>query len=110
MECYVPKIPRLVLIEWEDSGQPVPQWQWLDDVQVTSAIRCQTVGFLIQDDRAVKVIAQNVGDIQGDARQVSGVIRIPTRAVTRVIALTASKASKAASGRGPALPPMHRAI
>lgn len=87
------KTPRLVLVEWEDSGQPAPQWQWLDDVRVSSAVRCQTVGFLIQDDSAVKVIAQNVGDLEGDARQVSGVIRIPTRAVTRVTSLTASKAA-----------------
>lgn len=83
------KRPRLVLVEWEDSGQPAPQWQWLSDVRVSAAIRCQTAGFLIQDDRTVKVIAQNVGDLESDARQVSGVIRIPARAVTRITTLKA---------------------
>lgn len=91
------KSPRLVLVEWEDSGQPAPQWQWLAEVRVASAVHCQTVGFLIQDDKAVKVIAQNVGDLESkDARQVSGVIRIPTRAVTRITSL------KASYGRAPA--------
>ena len=101
----MPKRPRLVLVEWEDSGQPAPQWQWLDDVHVTSAVRCQTVGFLIQDDKTVKVLAQNVGDLESDARQVSGVIRIPTRAVTRITAL---KASARAYGRAVASARMPR--
>lgn len=93
------KTPRLVLVEWEDSGQSAPQWQWLSDVHVASAIRCQTVGFLIQDDSAIKVVAQNVGDLdESDARQVSGVIRIPTRAVTRITSLKSSPTADQAAG------------
>jgi hypothetical protein len=93
---------RLVLIEWEDSGQPAPEWRWLDTVGVAEPIRCQTVGFLVRDDKEVKVVAQNMGDVDSDARQVSGLIRIPTRAVTRITALAASKAVKPACGRGAA--------
>src|ERR1700722_9014631 len=96
----MPKRLRLVLVEWEDSGQPAPQWQWLSDVRISSAVRCHTVGFLIQDDRTVKVVAQNLGDLESDARQVPGVIRIPARAVTQITAL---RASKAAYGRAAVL-------
>ncbi len=88
-ESQTPKKPRLVLVEWGDSGQPEPQWQWLSDVHVAAAVRCQTAGFLIQDNKAVRVIAQNVGDLEGDARQLSDVIRISTRAVTRIATLKA---------------------
>lgn len=77
----------LVLIEWIDSTQPAPQWQWIANIARVAAIKCVTVGFLITDDESVKVIAQNVGDVHGADRQVSGVITIPTRAVTRVTRL-----------------------
>jgi hypothetical protein len=49
--------PSLVLIEWEDSGQPAPEWRWLDDVGAASPVRCQTVGFLVREDNGVKVVA-----------------------------------------------------
>lgn len=78
----------LVLVEWEDSRLPTPHWQWLDTVKAT-VVRCQSVGFLVQDGAEVKVIAQNVGDSHGADRQISGVMTIPTRAVTRVTRLAA---------------------
>jgi hypothetical protein len=71
---------RLVLIDWEDSGQPIPQWQWIDDMPAYAVIKCQTVGWLIQQDSKVTVVVQNVGD----GEQVSGVMRIPTRCIVRL--------------------------
>lgn len=72
----------LVLIEWEDSSQPVPGWCWLDDFDNWSVVQCKSVGWLIHDGDDVKALAPNIGHMGAD--QVSGVIRIPTRCITRM--------------------------
>lgn len=78
----------LVLIEWLDSAQPVPRWLRLSDYDPGTAVSCVSVGWLIQDDRQVKALAPNMGEIE-DAEhiQASGIIRIPTCAVTRIVRL-----------------------
>ncbi len=78
------KPPPLVLLEWEDSARPVPAWQFLDDINDTAVVRCQSVGFLIYDGEDTKVLAPNVGEIGTEEAQASGVIRIPTRCVTKM--------------------------
>lgn len=77
--------PKLVLIEWEDSAQPVPGWAWLDELEDMKAVRCRSVGWLIQDDAKVKALAPNLGCVLDEDWQVSGVIRIPARCVTRLV-------------------------
>jgi len=74
---------QLVLIEWEDSAQPVPGWSWLDETTWESVVLCKSVGWLIHDGEDVKALAPNLGDMGSDT-QVSGVIRIPTRCITRI--------------------------
>jgi hypothetical protein len=37
--------PPLVLIEWLDSGQPVPGWQWLEQIEPRRPHLCVSVGF-----------------------------------------------------------------
>ncbi len=76
--------PPLVQIEWEDSAQPVAAWQYLDDIDKSEIVRCQSVGFLIYDGEDVKALAPNIGDLGTEHAQASGVIRIPTRSITRV--------------------------
>lgn len=77
--------PPLVLIEWEDSAQPIAGWQWLDSFDSFEVVRCQTVGWLIHDGDDVKAVAQNMGNLGADGgTQVSGVIRIPARCVVAV--------------------------
>lgn len=76
--------PPLVLIEWEDSAQPIGAWQYLDDMDRPETVKCQSVGFLIHDGKDVKALAPNVGELDTDHAQASGVIRIPARCVTRV--------------------------
>lgn len=76
------KTPKLVLIEWEDSARPVPEWSWLDGSVWESVTRCKSVGWLIHDGKDVKALAPNIGEMCGDS-QVSGVIRIPTRCIVR---------------------------
>lgn len=78
------KKPPLVLIEWEDSAQPVANWQYLDDIGEPEVVRCQSVGFLIYDGEDVRALAPNIGDPGTEHAQASGVIRIPVRSIIRV--------------------------
>jgi hypothetical protein len=89
--------PPLVLIEWLDSGQPTPGWQWLTMLEPRRGHRCVSVGFLVQDDEHAKVIAPNLGASGRDDEwdQASGLITIPTPAVTKLERLTSSAASTA---------------
>jgi hypothetical protein len=89
--------PELVLIEWVDSGQPIPGWQWLDGLEPRKALKCVSVGFLVQDDESTKVLAPNLGASSGDDDfdQASGLMTIPTAAVTRIERLTCPSASTA---------------
>lgn len=78
----------LVLIEWEDSAQPIPSWSYLATFEAPGAIRCVSVGWLIRDDHELKVLAPNMGSIDDEnSMQVSGVIQIPTRCVISVSTL-----------------------
>ena len=92
--------PPLVLIEWLDSGQPVPRWQWLQEIEPRRPHLCVSVGFLVQDDATAKVLAPNLGasDGSGDWDQASGVITIPASAVQRMLPV-APLPNTSASGR-----------
>jgi hypothetical protein len=82
--------PPLVLIEWLDSGQPIPGWQWLGEIGTRLPHRCVSVGFLVQDDNCSKVLAPNLGASDGDHAwdQASGITTIPTAAVVKIERLT----------------------
>ena len=80
----MPDTPPLVLIEWEDSAQPVGAWQYLSELEPPEVIACQSVGWLVHDGDDVKALAPNVGDLDGAHAQASGLMRIPARCVTRV--------------------------
>lgn len=74
----------LVMIEWEDSAQPIPNWSYLASFEAPGTIRCVSVGWLIRDDRQMLALAPNMGAIDDEnSVQVSGVIQIPTRCVIR---------------------------
>ena len=79
----------LVLIEWEDSVQPVPDWRPVAAYGNLDIIKCVSVGWLICDTQQVKALAPNFADVDDpDNIHASGVIRIPTCAVQRVTPLT----------------------
>ena len=80
---------KLVKVEWEDSRQPVPEWQWLEDFEHPDIVRCVTVGFLIKDGKNQKAICQNIGDYKKDM-QVSGVITIPSSCISNIVTLVES--------------------
>lgn len=81
----------LVLIEWEDSRQPIAGWAYVRDFAPVDNCRCTSVGWLVYDGLDKKVLAPNMGDI-GDEHnvQLSGVIHIPARCVIRVKRITES--------------------
>lgn len=79
----------LVMIEWEDSAQPIPSWSYLSSFEAPGTIRCVSVGWLIRDDDQMKALAPNMGAIDDEnSVQVSGVIQIPTRCVLHVTPMT----------------------
>lgn len=83
----------LVLIEWTDSTQPASKWVHLSDFEKRPAIQCVSVGWLL-DDGETKVLAPNMGDMDNeDNIQVSGVIHIPSCAVTKIEPLQEIKES-----------------
>ena len=78
----------LIFIEWEDSAQPVPNWVYLSDIGDRSTIICVSVGWLLHDGESVKVLAPNMGNLGDEENvQASGVIRIPTRCIVRIVEL-----------------------
>jgi len=82
---------RLVLVEWEDSKQPVAAWQFLSDVGNAKPCNCVSVRYLVSEENGVKVLAPNLADINSeDDTQVSGLITIPESCIKRVADLNES--------------------
>lgn len=78
----------LVMVEWEDSAQPIPTWAYLASFKAPGAVRCASVGWLIHDDAATKAIAPNMGALDDECSlQVSGVIQIPTSCILQITRL-----------------------
>lgn len=79
----------LVIIRWLDSRQPCGQWRYLSSLPDASPVEVATVGWLVKDTPDVKVVCQNVGDLENPERaQASGIMTIPTRCVLSVEKLT----------------------
>jgi hypothetical protein len=90
----------LVLVEWEDSAQPIPGWSYLASFDATGTIRCASVGWLIRDDEQMKAVAPNLGAVEDEhSVQVSGVIQIPARCVVKLTRLSEPKLSGSPSSR-----------
>lgn len=85
-------LARLVLIEWKDSRQPTSAWQRIGEIGKLEYCDCVSVGWLIQDDADVKVLAANFADLNEDM-QASGVITIPADAVHAIKPLAESTSS-----------------
>ena len=76
--------PRLVVIEWLDSRQPSPAWQFIESIEAPTACNCLSVGFLVYESDGVKVLASNLADTDSDDMQASGTITIPNCSIKRV--------------------------
>jgi hypothetical protein len=78
----------LVMVEWEDSAQPIPSWSYLASFDPPGIVRCVSVGWLIHDDDQMKAVAPNMGALDDECSlQVSGVIQIPTSCILRITPL-----------------------
>lgn len=74
----------MYLVEWEDSSQPTPSWQWLHDVKARRPVRVRTIGWRIASDENSIALAVSLSDPDEDNdQQVSGVVRIPLRCIIR---------------------------
>lgn len=79
----------LVIIRWLDSRQPCGQWRYLSALPEARPVEVATVGWLVTDTADVKVVCQNVGDLdQPDKAQASGIMTIPARCVLSIERLT----------------------
>lgn len=88
------KNKKLVQVDWVDSRQPTSSWERVGEIQARDYCPCVSVGWLLQDDEKVKVLAANVADT-GDEMQAMGIVTIPTASVLRVKLLTSSSARPA---------------
>jgi len=81
----------MVRVEWLDSAQAVPGWQWLSELETPGPVRCVSVGFLLKDDSEEKAVAISIGETDNErSAQASGIISIPTRCVVRMDRLLTS--------------------
>ncbi|MGQ0455838.1 MAG: hypothetical protein ACT4OU_02125 [Hyphomicrobium sp.] len=79
----------LVIIRWLDSRQPCGQWRYLSALPDAHPVEVATVGWLVKDTADVKVVCQNIGDLQHpDKAQASGIMTIPARCVLSIEQLT----------------------
>jgi len=81
------KIGELVLIEWVDSSQPIPNWQHTESIG-HDLITCESVGWVLYyEGNKVVVIAPNRGDFETDNEQYSGCTSIPGGCIKRIFRL-----------------------
>ena len=93
----------LVMIEWEDSAQPIPSWSYLASFEAPGTIRCASVGWLIRDDGQMLAVAPNMGAIDNEnSVQISGVIQIPARCVLKLTRLREPSLTSSVRASGPA--------
>jgi hypothetical protein len=76
--------PKLARVEWEDSCRPVSEWQWIDDYEMPHVVRCVSVGFVIASKPKAIALAPNLGDLDQERIQASGIIRIPRSAIRKL--------------------------
>jgi hypothetical protein len=91
----------LVIIRWLDSRQPCGQWRYLSALPEARPVEVATVGWLVKDTADVKVVCQNVGDLEHPEKaQASGIMAIPTRCVLSVERLTEEETLTSSAGLG----------
>lgn len=75
----------LMMIEWEDSQRPSSPWEWLDEYELPTAVRCLSVGFIVRESDSAIALAPNLGDLDQPREQASGIICIPRCAIKQMI-------------------------
>lgn len=68
-----------VRIEWLDSRIAPSRWDYIEDLEPLLPLKCETIGFLLEDTPQYKVIVQTVSD-----NLVLGRISIPTVSIVKI--------------------------
>jgi hypothetical protein len=102
-------LPTLVLIEWEDSSQALPQWQLMEDLEVPGVARCFSAGFLVKDTKTEKGLALSLANPGTESFQAAAVISIPAGCIKSTTKLTSS-CLRRLCGRDAASRPKRRRI
>ena len=63
---------NLVEIKWVDSNTSVSEWEYLSDLEPLEPVHCHSVGYLLEDNKDYKTLAQSISH-----NQVLGRITIP---------------------------------
>lgn len=79
---------KLVLIEWQDSFGCSTNWEVIKDEPLNAQpMICQSVGWLVQDDKKVKVVVPHLTKSENVDLQGCGDMTIPTVSVVRIVEL-----------------------
>ena len=77
----------LVMLAWVGSVQPQSRWEMLANVGHPNGVKCVSVGWLVSDQKDRKSLAPNMGAVDSESLQVSGVITIPAQCITKITRL-----------------------
>lgn len=80
----------LVLVEREDSQQPIPSWQWVEEYQMPTVVYCRSVGYMISKTKLAIALAPNLGGLDTENVQGGGIMRIPRSAIRKISNLKTS--------------------
>ena len=88
---------RAVMVEWEDSVQINPSWQWRDEMDCPSVAGCCSIGWVMEEDHRQLSLAVSISTGESGRQQVAGVITIPKRSILRISPLDVTSSSALAS-------------
>lgn len=74
---------KLVMVEWIDSVQPIPAWNFLENLPKIEPIRCKSVGWVVGETKDVLMLASNLGGTGGEYNQGCGLMQITKATIKR---------------------------
>ena len=101
---------RLLLVEWDDSRTADSGWRYLGEPGGAEAVKCRTVGWLIEEGDSALLLAQSLGDEATDAAQSMGRTAIARRQITAVYELAIGPSFSIRPYSGPASAPILQAV
>jgi len=69
----------IVEIEWIDSKGVTSEWEFLEDIKPLKPCICYSAGYLLDDNKDYKTLAQSIG-----GEQVSGRLTIPAVSIKKI--------------------------
>jgi len=76
---------KIVKVTWLDSYGATPSWQEIDDAKGYIALRCHSIGYLLEDEKDyIKIAPHYAAETEQTLEQVSGVMSIPRICVVEI--------------------------